>query len=239
MWILSNRIRVNESGLFEDFRDCHCHLLPGVDDGVKGTKETLRILSFWETLGVKEVYLTPHIMEDIPNTPIELTTKYEILKTQYKGNIQLFLSAENMMDGLFVKRLETGDLLTLGNNGKRLLVETSYYVPPMNMDGIIYRMKENDYEPILAHPERYHYMNQHDYKQWKQQGVLFQLDVSALVGAYGSNAQKKAEWLLNHEMYDYVGSDTHGLGQIEYLLNSLISKKTVKKVKRLAEEQVL
>lgn len=239
MWILSNKIRVNESRLFEDFRDCHCHLLPGVDDGVKGTKETLRILSFWETLGVKEVYLTPHIMEDIPNTPIELTTKYEILKTQYKGNIQLFLSAENMMDGLFVKRLETGDLLTLGNNGKRLLVETSYYVAPMNMDGIIYRMKENDYEPILAHPERYHYMNQHDYKQWKQQGVLFQLDVSALVGAYGSNAQKKAKWLLNHEMYDYVGSDTHGLGQIEYLLNSLISKKTVKKVKRLAEEQVL
>ena len=174
MWILSNRIRVNESGLFEDFRDCHCHLLPGVDDGVKGTKETLRILSFWETLGVKEVYLTPHIMEDIPNTPIELTTKYEILKTQYKGNIQLFLSAENMMDGLFVKRLETGDLLTLGNNGKRLLVETSYYVPPMNMDGIIYRMKEDDYEPILAHPERYNYMNQHDYKLWKQQGVLFQ-----------------------------------------------------------------
>ena len=144
-----------------------------------------------------------------------------------------------MMDGLFVKRLETGDLLTLGSNGKRLLVETSYYVPPMNMDGIIYRMKEDGYEPILAHPERYHYMNQHDYKQWKQQGVLFQLDVSALVGAYGSNAQKKAEWLLNHEMYDYVGSDTHGLGQIEYLLNSLISKKTVKKVKRLAEEQVL
>ena len=239
MWILSNKIRVNESGLFEDFRDCHCHLLPGVDDGVKGTKESIEILSLWETLGVKEVYLTPHIMEDIPNTPTELTSKYEILKTQYKGNIQLSLSAENMMDGLFVKRLEAGDLLTLGNNGKHLLVESSYFVPPMNMDLIINRIKENGYEPVLAHPERYQYMNQHDYKQWKQQGVIFQLNVSSLVGAYGLDVQKKAEWLFNHEMYDYVGSDTHSLVQIEYLLNSLISKKTVKKVKELAEQQVL
>ena len=239
MWILSNKIRVNESGLFEDFRDCHCHLLPGVDDGVKGTKESIEILSLWETLGVKEVYLTPHIMEDIPNTPSELTSKYEILKTQYKGNIQLSLSAENMMDGLFVKRLEAGDLLTLGNNGKHLLVETSYFVPPMNMDLIINRIKENGYEPVLAHPERYQYMNQHDYKQWKQQGVIFQLNVSSLVGAYGLGVQKKAEWLFNHEMYDYVGSDTHSLSQIEYLLNSLISKKTVNKVKQLVEQQVL
>jgi len=107
------------------------------------------------------------------------------------------------------------------------------------MDLIINRIKENGYEPVLAHPERYQYMNQHDYKQWKQQGVIFQLNVSSLVGAYGLDVQKKAEWLFNHEMYDYVGSDTHSLVQIEYLLNSLISKKTVKKVKELAEQQVL
>ena len=239
MWILSNKTRVYESGLFEGFQDCHCHLLPEVDDGVKEIKESLSILSLWESLGINKVWLTPHIMEDMPNAPTELIANYELLKTQYKGNIQLYLSAENMMDGLFVKRLEADDLLTLGKNSKRLLVETSYYVPPMNMDLIINRMKEKGYEPILAHPERYLYMTQLDYKQWKQQGVLFQLNISALVGAYGFDVQKKAEWLLNQEMYDYVGSDTHGLGQVEILLNSLISKKTVKKVKKLAEQQVL
>ena len=239
MWLLSNKIDVGESGLLDGFRDCHCHLLPGVDDGVEETKEALSILKLWETLGIKEVWLTPHIMEDMPNAPTEIIAKYEILKTQYKGTIQLFIAAENMMDGLFAKRLEADDLLTLGNNGKRLLVETSYFVPPMNMDLIINRIKEKGYEPILAHPERYQYMTQRDYKQWKQQGVLFQLNISALVGAYRFDVQQKAEWLLNQEMYDYVGSDTHSLGQIEFLLNSHISKKTVRKVKKLAEQQVL
>ena len=54
----------------EGFRDCHCHLLPGVDDGVRELHETLKILERWKSLGVKEVWLTPHIMEDIPNNLI-------------------------------------------------------------------------------------------------------------------------------------------------------------------------
>ena len=66
MWLISSRVKVEDSGLLEGFRDSHCHLLPGVDDGVKEVDETLRILQMWETMGMKEVWLTPHIMEDHP-----------------------------------------------------------------------------------------------------------------------------------------------------------------------------
>ena len=233
MWLISNKERVEDSGLLEGFCDCHSHLLPGVDDGVKETTETILILERWEQLGVREVWMTPHIMEDYPNEPAMLKEKFEAVCNHYSGHMKLHLASENMMDGLFTKRLENDDFLTFGETEKRLLVETSYYIPPMNMEELIDQMKAKGYEPILAHPERYQYMGTRDYRYWKQKGVLMQLNVPSLVGAYGQEVQRKAEWLLGHGMYDYCGTDTHSIEQTDYFLRSIINKKLIKKIKKL------
>ena len=104
----------------------------------------------------------------------------------------------------------------------------------MNMGAIIERIKEKGYEPLLAHPERYQYMDDSDYKMWKQRGVLLQLNLPSLVGAYGPLVQRKAEWLLKEGMYDYSGTDTHSAVQMEMFLNSMISKKMVKRAIAIA-----
>ena len=233
MWLLSNKVKVKDSGLLEGFRECHCHLLPGVDDGVKELHETLKILELWQSLGVKEVWLTPHIMEDIPNKTLELKEKCEEVKTVAPKGITLRLSAENMMDNLFLQRLEQQDLLPIGQDRRHLLVETSYYNPPMDMHRFIERIKESGYIPVLAHPERYQYMDMAHYKMWKEKGVLLQLNVPSLVGAYGPEVQYKAEKLLNKGMYDYCGTDTHSMRFVEYFLNGKISKNTVRKVQEI------
>ena len=239
MWLISNKVKIEDSGLLDGFRDCHCHLLPGVDDGVKKKDETLRILNLWESLGVKEVWLTPHIMEDIPNKPTELGARLMEVVNNYDGNIHLHLAAENMLDNLFQTRLETKELMPIGEAGTHLLVETSYYNPPMDMERLMDSIKEKGFTSILAHPERYQYMDMRDYRMWKQKGVRLQLNVPSLVGAYGPEVQKKAEMLLEREMYDYCGSDTHSMRFVEYFLNSKISKKTVTKVRRIVETQEL
>lgn len=235
MWLLSNKVLVRDSGLLEGFRDCHCHLLPGVDDGVQEMDDTVQILKEWEALGVKEVWLTPHIMEDIPNKPTELRERFltltgTITKTK---TMELHLAAEHMMDGLFLKRLEKNDVMPIGDDGSKLLVETSYYTPPMTMTDIMEKVKLKGYHPILAHPERYQYMEKADYKRWKQRGVLLQLNVPSIVGAYGPEVQRKAEWLLKEGMYDCCGTDIHSISQVEMFLNSEISKKAVKMVKKI------
>lgn len=235
MWLLSNKVLVKDSGLLEGFCDYHSHLLPGVDDGVQEMAETLGILSLWEGVGIKEVWLTPHMMEDIPNTPADLTQQFEKLKATYTGPIRLHLASENMMDRLFMDRLEKCDLLPIGDKEAHLLVETSYYNPPMDMEAIINRVKEKDYVPLLAHPERYQYMDMADYHRWKQKGVLLQLNVPSLIGAYGPVVQKKAKLLLEEGMYDYCGTDTHSLSSAELFLDSLINKKTVERVRRINE----
>ena len=233
MWLLSNKVKVKDSGLLEEFRECHCHLLPGVDDGVKELHETLKILELWQSLGVKEVWLTPHIMEDIPNKTLELKQKCEELKTVAPKGITLRLSAENMMDNLFLQRLEQRDLLPIGRDRQHLLVETSYYNPPMDMHRFFERIKESGYMPVLAHPERYQYMDMSTYKMWKEKDVLLQLNVPSLVGAYGPEVQYKAEKLLDKGMYDYCGTDTHSMRFVEFFLNGKISKNTVRKVQEI------
>ena len=233
MGLFSDKITVRESGLLDGFWDCHCHLLPGVDDGVKEMDETLMILEEWELAGMREGWMTPHIMEDIPNMPEDLKKRFEKVKACYKGHIKLRLAAEHMMDGPFVKRLEEGSVMPFGPEGTGLLVETSYYTPPMNMGMLVDSIKRKGYDVILAHPERYQYMDTKDYRLWKEKGVLMQLNVPALTGAYGPEVQKKAEWLLKENMYDYCGTDTHSITQMDFFMNGVISKKRVKMIKRL------
>lgn len=204
------------SSLLTSFTDHHSHILPGVDDGVKKMEVSLQVLERYGQLGIKEVWCTPHVMEDIPNTTEGLRARFSELCEAYQGPIKLHLAAEYMMDALFEERLEHGDLLTLGPEGNRILVETSYFTPPMDMDRIFHRIKQKGIFPVLAHPERYVYMHKERYTELKDDGILFQLNLSSLAGAYGPEAKDKAQWLLKKSYYNLAGSDLHSLRNIDY-----------------------
>lgn len=204
------------SSLLTGFTDHHSHILPGVDDGVKKMETSLKVLEHYEQLGIAEVWCTPHVMEDIPNTTEGLKARFAELCEAYQGPIKLHLAAEYMMDALFEERLEQGDLLKLGNAGNQVLVETSYFTPPMDMDGILRRIKQKGLYPVLAHPERYVYMNKERYTELKDNGIRFQLNLSSLAGAYGSEAKDKALWILKKDYYNLAGSDLHSLRNADY-----------------------
>lgn len=221
MSFLGNIFTTKRSVGLQGFTDWHCHILPGVDDGVESLDESLLILSQYEQLGIKKVWLTPHIMEDIPNTTANLRERFDELKTAYQGNIELNLAAENMMDGLFAERLAAGDVLPIGDEKNTLLVETSYFNAPTGLLDTLESITKAGYYPLIAHPERYTYVYDMDtYRQWKQLGAKLQLNLFSLSGHYGSEAKDKAEALLKNGMYDRVGSDLHHerhLGILKYL----------------------
>ena len=204
------------SSLLVGFTDHHSHILPGVDDGVKKMEVSLKVLERYEQIGIAEVWCTPHVMEDIPNTTEGLKSRFAELQEAYQGPIKLHLAAEYMMDALFEERLGQGDLLTLGDDGDQLLVETSYFNPPMDLDGILRRIKQKGLHPMLAHPERYVYMRKDRYKELKDNNIRFQLNLSSLAGAYGPEAKDKALWMLKQGYYDIAGSDLHSLRNAEY-----------------------
>ena len=77
------------------------------------------------------------------------------------------------------------------------------------MYGLLERIKAKGFHPVLAHPERYMYMDTGDYTKLKALGVRFQLNLFALTGLYGKEVQKKAGGLLKKGYYDLAGTDLH------------------------------
>ncbi len=233
MWPFNKVESLKDSGMFEGYTDWHSHILPGVDDGVKDMQTSLEILRRYEELGVAKVWLTPHIMEDCPNGTEELRNRFEELRSAWTGKVEIALAAENMLDSLFEERLERNDLLPIGDAGRHLLVETSYFTPPMELNRIFDDIMKAGYFPVLAHPERYRYMENRDYTNLKKLGVLMQANFVSMVGGYGETARRKAEWLLEENMYDLMGSDLHRLAFIEQSIGQSPRKK--RHINRLVE----
>ena len=82
MFCFNSKKKLIDTGIFNGATDWHSHILPGVDDGIQTMQDSLKALSYYESIGIKEVWLTPHIMEDIPNTTSELRARYEELQNE-------------------------------------------------------------------------------------------------------------------------------------------------------------
>lgn len=218
-WPFRRQRSLEESGFFRGFVDWHSHLLPGVDDGVQTLDESLRVLALYEQLGVREVWLTPHIMEDIPNTTSFLRERFCAFRQAYTGSILLHLAAENMLDALFGERLAANDLLPIGRRGDHLLVETSCFSPPMDLCGMLRRIQSCGYHPVLAHPERYLYMDQALYRKLRSMGVKMQLNLFSFLGSYGKEAKSKAYHLVDDGYIHLTGTDIHALHSFQNLMS--------------------
>ena len=215
-----------ESGVLNGLTDRHCHILFGVDDGLRTLEDSLAVLAYYEEIGIKEVWCTPHIMEDLPNTTEALRERVAQLQEAYPGPIKLHRAAEYMLDTLFEERFNAGDLLTMEDN--TVLVETSTWNPPSDMTGTLRRIQKAGYCPLLAHPERYRYLNDAGYERLHKMGIHFQLNAGSLVGYYGETAMRKAHDLLAKGWYSDIGSDCHRLATIkEQYTRDVLSKETL------------
>ncbi|WP_445749453.1 tyrosine-protein phosphatase [Polaribacter sp.] len=194
--------------------DIHSHLLPGIDDGAKDIADSLALIERMASYGITRFVTTPHILGDLyPNTPAIIQEKMalvqEALTSKGWGHIHIRAAAEYMLDEQFSVLLEQGNLLTLKDN--MVLVEMSYFSPPLNVYELLFQLQLKGYKPVLAHPERYftYHKNPIEFQKLKRAGCLFQLNLLSLTENYGKPVQKTAELLLKEGMYDFVGTDTH------------------------------
>ena len=220
--------------------DIHNHILPGIDDGAQNPEDSIKLLEKFGEFGIENFIATPHIMNDYyPNTPETINDALSLLKKEISTNdklknIQIRFAAEYMMDQSFLELLENTKLLTLGEN--LVLVEMSYFQAPINLNQILFKLQTSGYKPVLAHPERYAFFHQKDlskYKELKDRGCYFQLNTLSLTPHYGSNMQKIATKLLEADMIDFIGSDTHRIQHIDKLSQITIPKKISTSLKRV------
>ena len=225
--------------------DIHGHWLPGVDDGAADEAASTELLAYMDALQIKRAYCTPHVMEAVPNNnKAFLTKRFEVLlamqqterlkpvseQTTGLATLDLRLAAEYMLDVYFEKHLAEG---LLGYAGNKVLLETSYMAPPRDFLDLLYKVQLAGYHVILAHPERYIYMDAAYYNRLIDLGVQFQLNLLSVSGYYGKRAQEKALTLLDRGAYSYVGLDLHRLGMRPGIKDIKLSAKRIDLIKGL------
>jgi protein-tyrosine phosphatase len=194
--------------------DMHSHLLPGIDDGSPDVATSIELIKGFQALGYKKIITTPHILWEIyPNTGAIITSKQNEVKAAISDagiNIEFKAAAEYFIDEHFVQQLKDKvPLLTISQN--IVLVEFSMIAAPVDWQEVLFEMQMQNYQPVLAHPERYTYLGRKTelFDQLKDAGCWFQLNLLALTGYYGETVHELADHLLKKNYYDLAGTDLH------------------------------
>ncbi len=214
----------------EGLVDIHNHILPDIDDGSSDLETSIEMIRLYKELGFKSCIATPHTMEDYyGNDVITIEKCFNDFK-QNETDFVIKASSEYMMDGNFENLIESENILFLKE--RIILTEFSYFQKPHYVEEALFNMLQKDITPILAHPERYKFINElEEFEDLKNRGFQFQLNFLSLDGHYGKDAQKKAFLLLDNAMYDYGATDAHKPDHLRKLKEIRIPKKVSDQLK--------
>ena len=205
--------------------DVHSHFIPGIDDGAQTMDQSMELLTAMAELGYRKVVTTPHNMADgYKNTPEIILGGLERVREELKRRgipMEIDAAAEYYLDHELEQKVIERKVLTFGNNF--LLFELPFISEPNMLLQVVFQMQTLGYRPVLAHPERYAfwYNDFTKYERLKERGVLFQLNMIALSGAYGPQAKQIAEKLIDAGHYDLIGSDCHSMNHVQAIKNTL------------------
>lgn len=218
--------------------DIHSHILPGIDDGAADVATSLRLLQGMHVLGFETVIGTPHVMVDLHRntrqTIQNALVKLEAAASEHGRLPALYYAAEHMMDEGFAALLKENRIVPYGSSSY-VLVETPYLHRPLNLEHLSFQLATAGYKPILAHPERYHYLfnKPAEYEKLKELGFAFQLNALSLRGYYGKPEKEAAEWLIAQQFVDYIATDLHHDRHMKYLKNYLLPQKVADQLSNL------
>ncbi len=199
------------------YTDVHCHLLPGVDDGVESFKEAEAWLKRAREEKVARVIVTPHIRPDTyPNKPPELKRRFaELVERSRDSGVELSLGAEVYYRHDLAEAVARQEILALGAGGRYLLVELPLAVLPAGSEEVLYRLRLSGVEPLIAHPERYVFAQDEPMRlaELAREGTLFQITTHSVTGGFGGNIQRTAFRLLELGWVALIASDAHKLSK--------------------------
>ena len=199
--------------------DFHSHIIPNVDDGSRSVEETFELLKEAKDAGFSGVISTSHYMEEYYETDVAERNVWIKAISESLGkkdiDLNLYLGNEVYITKNIINLLETRKATSI-NNSNYVLFEFPMNSKPMDMYDIIYDMLEYKLIPILAHPERYSFVQKDPNLVYDliQKGVLMQSNYGSLLGMYGEKAEIIVRKLLENNMVHFLGSDVHRSGSV-------------------------
>ena len=214
--------------------DIHSHILYGIDDGSKSLEESINIIKEHINMGFTDIAVTPHYIENSKyqsnNEEKEIlleNIKKELKKQKLK--INLHIGNEVFINNNIEELLKNKEISTI-NKSKYLLIEFPMNEKPKDINNIIYELKIKGIIPIIAHPERYDYVekNPNIVQEWIEEGALLQSNYGSIIGIYGKGPKKTIKKLLKKNLIDVIATDIHYPNNKIYLNIDKIEKKLIR-----------
>jgi tyrosine-protein phosphatase YwqE len=207
--------------------DLHSHLVPGVDDGAATVEDALVLVDALVGQGYRGAVVTPHVHSDLyPNTPEGLAGPFAALQAavlQRHPEFQLRLAAEYLIDERFERLVAEDRLLDFagvdeaGRAARCVLVEFGFSALPPMTERVLFELARAGYQPVIAHIERYPFLDLAGALRWADRGALLTVNGSSLAGAYGPQVQALALGVIRAGRAAALCSDAHALRHVEAL----------------------
>jgi protein-tyrosine phosphatase len=196
--------------------DLHCHILPGIDDGAPDLEAALEMARIAVEDGIHTLACTPHIYPGMyENTAEHIRQATEAFRDELAvAGIPLqitYASDTHVMPDL-LDRLKSGTVPTF-NGGRYFLLEPPHHVAPPNFEDFAYRVIAAGYVPIVTHPERLHWIEDHYrvFVRLAQQGVWMQITAGSLTGRFSDAAKYWGLRMLREGLVHILATDAHSI----------------------------
>lgn len=206
--------------------DFHSHILPGIDDGSRNLEQSIAMVNEAKEAGFTKIISTSHYMKNYYEC--DERDRRQLLKKVQENvqGIELILGNEIYITNNIIELLQNGQASSI-NGTKYVLFEFPLITTrPMNDKEVIYRLVEDGYIPIIAHPERYPFIQENPYYlfELEEMGALFQANYGSIIGMYGLKAKKTLKILLKNNLISFFGSDVHRPEQVYNKMPKIIKK---------------
>ena len=195
------------------FIDIHSHLLPGVDDGSQTIEDSLYLIKKAIEDGIEYIVLTPHYIKngEFRLKRDEIVKRYQEFKQIVLDNnldIKLLLGNELYIHQDLDEMILNKEVCSL-NNTSYVLVEFPFDKYKDEYDEYLYNISLNGNKIIIAHPERYKYVqnNINFCQRWFKEGYYLQSNQNSLF----NYCEKTIIKLLENDWISFIASDAHSI----------------------------
>ena len=196
--------------------DIHSHILPGVDDGSDSLESSLDMARLAVQSGVTAMVATPHcnIPDDICIRDAETMRRaVASFRAELKKNdipLRIYEGMEIFATDDIVERFYARELTTL-NNSVYPLVEFPFDFFAGQATGILRSLISIGLRPIVAHPERYIYVQEDPalLNIWISMGCYLQVNRGSITGRFGEQIEELSMSMLERGFITFIASDAH------------------------------
>jgi len=215
----------------DHFIDTHCHLLPGLDDGPADWDESLAMARLAVADGIVTTIATPHQLGAFGTNDGETirsrTAHLQEYLNQHDVPLRVLPGAEIRVEPELLERIRGGQLLTLADQGRYVLLELPHELY-LSLDSLLADFRRAGLVGVLAHVERNHGILTQPARAEAlvAAGCLLQVTAASLAGTFGPDAQHLAEDLIVRGLAHFVATDAHSVQARRPLLGRAFERVT-------------